>query len=40
MDRGKKMFALPTSGDGNGDLGTSTHGVGGDNGEVQTKGPR
>ncbi len=34
------MFASPTSNDGNGDSGAFAHGVGGDNGEMQTKRPR
>ncbi len=36
----KKMFAPLTSNNGNGDSRASAHGVGGDNGEMQTKRPR
>lgn len=40
MDKEKKMFAPPLNNNGNGHIGTSAHGVGGDNGEMQTKKPK
>jgi hypothetical protein len=36
----KKMFTPLTSNNGNGDSRASAHGVGDDNGEMQTKRPR
>jgi len=37
MDREKKMFTHPTNNNGNGNSRAFAHGVGGDNGEMQTK---